>query len=229
METKNGIRRLWMFAAMCLTSALATGQSELHTRTLVVNGQSGKAVVYRIDHEWFVDLETLARIANGSVVFHGDQIVLTVPQSGQTTAENHVVSATEGMSKDFMTAAIQDLSVIKTWYTTMAQAIQRGVPGDGSQMVVFHDRAAEGLRLASVHVSSRSDKDALLLLTNHFNQVDRWKTKLVDARRTMSTANYSITPESLKKDPDYQSIESCDHSLATIFSTGQYEHSDSCR
>jgi hypothetical protein len=134
------------------------------------------------------------------------------------------------MTKDFRTLAVQDLALIKNWHTVMAHAIQRGVPGDGNQMVSFHDRAAEGLRLATVHASSSADRDALQLLTNHFNQVDRWKTKLVDARRSMSTANYSITPNALDHDPEYQKIVTCDQSLATILSTGQHQEkpSDSC-
>jgi hypothetical protein len=195
----------------------------------VINGQSGKALVYRVDREWFIDLETLVRIANGSITFQGDQIILNLPgmvTKGGNDPAPHPTG--ERMTKDFMTAGVQDLALIKNWYTIMAHAIQRGVPGDGSQMVIFHDRSAEGLRLATVHASSNADRDALKLLTNHFNQVDHWKTKLVDARGSMSTANYSITPNSLDTDPEYQKIVSCDHSLATILSTGEYQSSDSC-
>jgi len=205
----------------------AVAQSELQTRTLVVNGQSGTAVIYRIHNQSFVDLESLARIGNGSVSFQGDQIILTFPAPATPVSTSTPVD--QGMTRAFMSAAVQDLALIKDWHTTMAHAVQRGVPGDGSRLVVFHDRAAEGLRLATVDASSHSDQEALQLLTNHFNQVDHWKRKLVDARKSMSTANYSLTPDALEKDPEYQKIVSCGQFLGTMLAGGQYQDSASCR
>lgn len=228
MKLRKILRILWVFIPVFFVSTLAA-QSELQTRTLVINGQSGKAMVYRVDREWFIDVETLVRIANGSVTFQGDQIILTLPVTvARAVNDSASPPVAETMTKDFMSAAVQDLASIKNWYTIMAHAIQRGVPGDGSQMVLFHDRAAEGLRLATVHASSNGDRDALQLLTRHFNQVDHWQIKLVDARKSMSTANYSITPNSLDHDPEYQKIVSCGQSLATILSTAQYQPSESC-
>jgi len=132
------------------------------------------------------------------------------------------------MTKNFMTAALSDLALIKDWHTTIAYALQRGVPGDGNRLIIFHDRAAEGLRLATVEASSQSDHDALQLLTNHFNQVDRWKHKMIDARKSMSTANYSMTPDALEKDPDYQTVASCSQFLSTMLAGGKYEDKGSC-
>lgn len=206
---------------------VAFGQSELQTRTLVINGRSGEALIYRINNQSFIDLETLVRIAHGSMSFQGDHITLTLPAS-QVASGDPAPATAEGMTKGFQTAALQDLGVIKDWHTIIAHAIQRGVPGDGSQLVVFHDRAAENLRLATVAASSHSDHDALQLLTNHFNQVDRWKRKLVDARKTMSTANYSITPDSLNQDPEYQTISNCDRFLSTMLAGAQYMDDPSC-
>jgi len=206
---------------------IAFGQSELQTRTLVINGRSGEALIYRINNQSFIDLETLVRIAHGSMSFQGDHITLTLPVSQVTSADPGPPHA-EGMTKGFMTAALQDVGLIKDWHSTIAYAIQRAVPGDGSQLVVFHDRAAEGLRLATVAASSHSDHNALQLLTNHFNQVDRWKRKLVDARKSMSTANYSITPDALEKDPEYQNIANCDRFLGTMLAGGQYKDDPSC-
>jgi hypothetical protein len=228
MKLRKEFRIICALAPLVLVATLVA-QSDLQTRTLVINGHSGKALVYRVDREWFIDLETLVRIANGSATFQGDQIILTLPGMVTKGGNDPAPPPTaETMTKDFMTVAVQDLALIKNWYTIMAHAIQRGVPGDGSQLVLFHDRAAEGLRLATVHASSSADRDALRLLTNHFNHVDHWKTKLVDARKSMSTANYSITPNALDSDREYQKIVSCDQSLATILSTGQNQPSDSC-
>ena len=127
-----------------------------------------------------------------------------------------------------MSAALKDVAVIKDWHTVLGQALQRGVPGDGSRLEVFHHRAAEGLHLATVEASNRSDQDALKLLTNHFNQVDRWKRKVVDARKSMGTGNYSLTPDALEKDPEYQAIATCSQFLSAMLAAGKYEENGSC-
>jgi len=200
---------------------------------LTINGHSAKVTIYRVQGKSFIDLETLVRTANGTVSLKGDEIILTLPAAGaasaQTSAPQSGPPQSEGMTKGFMSAAVQGLALIKNWQTTMADAIQRGVPGDGSRLVVLHDRAAEGLRLAQVQAHNPSDENALQLLTNHFNQVDSWKRRLVDARRSMSTANYSASPDALQNDPEYQKIASCSQFLATMLPSGEYQDNASCR
>jgi len=221
-------RSLWIVAtAIATLLTFAFPQSELQTRTLIINGQSGQATIYRINNQSFIDLESLARIGNGSVSFRGDQIILSLPGSAPTDVHASA-PANEGMTRAFMGSAVQDLALIKDWHTKMAYVIERGVPGDGSRVVLLHDRAAEGLRLAQVDASSHSDQQALQLLTNHFNQVDRWKRKLIDERRSMSTANYSMTENALQKDSEYQKIVSCGQFLSTMLSGGQYHDNASC-
>lgn len=224
--SNNHNRTIWIFIALILGfSTNALPQSDVQEYTLVLNGQSGRILVYRINGQAFVDVDALARIGNGAATMEGHQLILTLPTaSGSAPANAHA----QGMTRDFMTAALKDLAQIKDWHTTIAHALQRGVPGDGSRLVVFHDRAAEGLHLATVAASSHSDHDALRLLTNHFNQVDRWKRKMVDARKSMSTANYSITPDALEKDSEYQAIASCTQFLGSMLAGGKYEDNGSC-
>lgn len=212
-------------AAILLSASIAFGQSELQKRTLVINGSSGEVLIYHINNQSFIDLETLARIARGSVKFQGDQITLTIPGA---TSHEAATATNEGMTPSFMAAAVQALAAVKEWHTTLAYAIERGLPGDGSRIVVYRDRAAEKLHLATVGISTDQDKQALQLLTNHFSQVDNWKNKLVDARKSMSAANYSITPDALKKDADYQRIASCSQFLSAMLPSGQFNDDSSC-
>jgi hypothetical protein len=206
-------------------AALTFAQTDVQEYTLVLNGQSGTILVYRINGQAFVDIAALARLANGTASIQGHQLVLSLPASSSATQASAPV---QGMTRDFMTAALNDVAIIRDWHTTIAQALQRGVPGDGTRLGVFHDRAAEGLHLAAVDVSTRSDQDALRLLTNHFNQVDRWKRKLVEARKSMGTANYSITPDALERDSEYQTIANCSHFLGAMLAAGKYEDNGSC-
>ena len=224
--TNNYDRTIRFFFALVLGFATnAFPQSDVQEYTLVLNGQSGRILVYRINGQAFVDVDALARIGNGAATIEGHQLILTLPAASASTSAS---APAEGMTRDFMTAALKDLAQIKDWHTTIAHALQRGVPGDGSRLVVFHDRAAEGLHLATVAASNHSDRDALRLLTNHFNQVDRWKRKMVDARKSMSTANYSMTPDALEKDPEYQAIATCTQFLGSMLAGGKYEDNGSC-
>jgi hypothetical protein len=131
-------------AISLMLTGVAVAQDAFHERTLVVNGHTGTAMVYTISGKAYVDLETLVRIGNGSVGFSGDKIIVTLTADAHASKQQPA----PGMSNDFMKAALQDLSTIKEWSTTLAHAIQRGVPGDGSRLVVFHDRAADQLKLA---------------------------------------------------------------------------------
>lgn len=222
-------QRLRSLAPLILVLILVSlGDAQLETRTLTINGHSGKVTIYKVQGKSFIDLETLVRTANGTVSLKGDEIILTLPAAGSASAPTSSPQP-EGMTKGFMSAAVQGLALIKNWQTTMADAIQRGVPGDGSRLVILHDRAAEGLRLAQVQAHNASDENALQLLTNHFNQVDSWKRRLVDARRSMSTANYSASPDALQNDPEYQKIVSCSQFLATMLPSGEYQDNASCR
>lgn len=216
-------------APLILVLVLASfTHAQLQTRTLVINGHSGQVTIYRVEGKSFIDLETLVRTANGTVSFKGDEIILTLPAVAASAAQTNPPQSA-GMTKGFMSSAVQALALIKDWQNTMADAIQRGVPGDGSRLGILHDRAANGLRLAQVQAHSEPDENALQLLTNHFNQVDNWKRRLIDARRSMSTANYSASADALQNDPEYQKIVSCSRFLATMLPSGEYQDDPSCR
>jgi hypothetical protein len=211
-----------------MLAGVMAAQDAYQQRTLVVNGHSGTAMVYQISGKTYVDLESLARIANGSFGFSGDKIIVTLSVDGSADAHPSSHEAVSGMSTDFMKAALQDLSTLKEWSSTLAYGIQHGVPGDGSRLIVFHDRAADQLRLAKVAASNEADQSALRLLTNHFNVVSGWSDKLVAERKSMNTGKYSITPNALANDETYQKITGCAKFLATMLPSGQFQDDRTC-
>lgn len=208
--------------------ALAQGQPQ--KRTLVINGQSGEASLIEINGRSYIDLETLARIANGTLAFQGEQIVLTLPGGGSDAgaAVQPDNGAQAGMSDGFMKAAVQALGTIKQWRSAIAYALQHGLPGDGSRVFIVRDRAAESLRMATVAASTDSDQNARQLLANHFDNVNAWSTQMVEARRSMSTANYSMSPDALNNDAQYQKIARCSEFLGTMLASGRFEDEAAC-
>ncbi len=228
----------WRFAlAFSVLLGVALSQSSHKSRSVAINGHTGEAVVYQIDGKSFVDLESLVRIGNGSISFRGEQIILTFPNA-DNAGDNSAVSGpavagtahtdNPGLTPDFMRAAVQTIAIIKDWTDKLTFAAQRGVPGDGSRVVLFHDRAAEALRLAKVAAASDPDQNALTLLTNHFNTVSGWSEKLVGERRNMDTGKYSMSENAFSGDATYQKISSCNNFLSSMLPGGRFEDDVSC-
>jgi hypothetical protein len=226
---RSGAKYLQTVAVVLVCSLVGLAQDSQRTRTIVINGQSGEATVFQIGGRQYVDLETVARIANGSISFKGNQIVLNLPgPSANAQAPAAPPQASPRMTDPFMSAAVSDMAIIKDWRTTIANGLTRGVPGDGSRLIVCHDRAAAGLRQATVAASTDSDQSALQLLTNHFDQVNRWYNKMVEARKNMNTGNYSMSSDALNNDSQYQRIASCATFLDTMIPSGTFSDDGSC-
>ena len=228
MRTKLSSRRSVL--SLLLLPSMAMAQANHKAQTLSINGRTGDVMVYQIDGKTYVDLESLVRITHGSMSYQNHQIVLSLPGS---EPDSHSSTAPEtnsaNLSQGFMRASAQTLTVLKDWTNTLAYGIQNGVPGDGSRLVVFHDRAADALRLAKIDATSHGDEDALRLLTNQFNSVSAWSDKLVAERKRMDTAKYSITPNALKNDETYQKITACTKFLGDMLPGGVFHDNYACR
>ena len=225
---KNGL--WWTFpCALLILLGVAASQSSHSSRSLSINGHSGKATVYQIDGRTYVDLESLVRVGNGSMSFKGDQITLSFPASdGGSSGSDGRGSADENLTAQFMNASVKTLAVLKDWTNTLSYGVQRGVPGDGSRLVVFHDRGSEALHLAAVAASSGGDQDALRLMTNQFNTLNAWSDKLAGERKNMDTGKYSISADALKNDETYQKITACTRFLNKMLPSGTYQNDYSC-
>jgi len=229
MPKGNLAWRRFAFAFLILLG-VAVSQSSHKTRTLVINGHSGDAIIYQIDGKSFVDLESLVRVANGSMSFQSDRIVLTLPSASEKEARPSDTprAADLSLSAEFMRESVTTLAALKDWTNTLAHAATRGVPGDGSRLVVFHDRAGESLRLSKVAASSSADQSALLLLTNEFNSVSAWNDKLIQERKSMDTGKYSMSENALSTDQNYQKIMDCGKFLGTMIPSGQFQDDYAC-
>jgi hypothetical protein len=222
---------VWKVAlAVVVLTGLAVSQSSHKLRAIEINGHNGEATVYYIDGKSFIELESLVRIGNGFISFRNDYIVLTLPPASDDA--NHQGSETmksnAGMTSEFMKSAVQDVAIIKEWTSVMAYAVQRGTPGDGARLQVFRDRAAQGLRLAKVSVTSDSDHKAHILLANLFDAVSGWTDKLVRERSSMDTGKYSMTENALSKDETYRKISTCTMFLGNMLPGGHFQDDGSC-
>jgi hypothetical protein len=216
---------------LIFVSGITWAQAARQTRTLVINGQSGKAEVVEINGRAYVDLEALAQIANGSLHFKAKRVVLTLPMPNVNPSETAPLPSPvddSGLSRDFMRAGIEEFATIREWASTLAYAIQNGYHVTENWAADYREQAAHDLRLASAAAATDGDRKAFQLLTNEFEAVRGWSDRLVQERKSMDTAKYALSPNALRDDPLSQKIVSCGRFLATMLGSASFKDDPSC-
>jgi len=220
--------KLWrgclVLLVLLIVPGLAYSQAVQQSRTVIVNGQSGQVKVMEIDGRSYVDLESLARIANGTVGFSGNQITLTLPSSAANTASApSSPPANSGFSKEFLRASIEEMAVIREWRSVLVNSIENNYPIQQDWAERYGGQASTSLGLASVAASTDSDRSAVQLLSNEFDNMKALSVKILAERKM-----HSVSPENLKADPLNQNILTCARSLASMAVGGQFLDDASC-
>jgi hypothetical protein len=216
---------------LLVASGMAFAQVEHQSRTLLVNGHSGQAAVIQENGRAYVDLEALAQIANGSLSFNANRIVLTLPPATVSTpssVDSPNPAEASGLSREFMKAGIEEIALIREWGSPVGNAVQNGYPLKEEWVARYREQAASGLRLASVAASTNADRNALQLLTNEFEGVRDWSNKLVEAGKSMDTAKYSMSENAVRNDPQSQKLITCWRFLASMLGSGSFQDDSSC-
>jgi hypothetical protein len=219
MQLKYFVIWLASLLFLCLSVRVLTHATQ-QNRTFMVAGHSGEISVTEMAGRSYVEIEALTRLANGSLTFRGNQIVLTLPPSNA-----NATTAAQGFTKEFLRAGIEQMSVIREWRSTLISAVQRGFPITDDWMTSFSDRAQHNLRLVSLAASTESDKNAFQLLTNEFNNMKQLSDRFLDANKSRT---YTRT-DALENDPLDRRILNCGHALAAMAATGQFVDDGSCK
>jgi hypothetical protein len=215
---------------MLTLSGIIVAQVKNRSQVLQVNGRSGQATVIEINGRQYVDVQALVRVANGSLGFEGNRLVVTFPPPVSAPAETPASEkpSESGFSRDFMKAAIEAIALMREWASPLASAIQNGYPITEEWVRQYREQAANGLRLASAAASTENDRKGLELLRNEFEAVREWSTRLVNARKSMDTAKYAMSEDALRNDPLSQKIINCAHFLAPMLGSGSFQDDPAC-
>jgi hypothetical protein len=228
------MRRTLVLESLMLLWILLSGSSFAQNnnprRTLVINGQTGEAEVVLINGREYIDLRTLVRIANGSMSFQDNRIIVLLPVSdvSRPAAVPAEHNATSDLSQEFVKAGIEVIALMREWASSLAYAIQNGYPISEQSVTGYREQAATSLRLASAQGKTESDRNALRLLSNEFQAVLAWSNKLVEARKSMDTAKYAMSDSALRNDPLSQKIVACAHFLGPMLGSGTFQDDPSC-
>lgn len=231
-----------IFHKCLLTGALLTcsattliSQTAQHISGLAIEGRAGRAEVIEKDGRSYVEVRSLVEMTGASVSLKSDLIVLTLPlpnPNGQTAGATEVSEASSfdehALSRDFTRAGIEAIATMREWATTLGYAIENNYHVTEDWVAKYREEAQHDVRLASTAASTDADHKGLQLLTNEFEAVRTWSDKLVQARRSMDTAKYSMSAGTLRNEESSQKIITCGHFLASMLGSGSYKDDPSC-
>jgi len=216
----------WVLITLLGVSALVLSQAGQQNGTLLISGHTGQVPVVQINGRSYVDIEALARLANGTLRFGGNQIILTLPDSaGDSPSAPPEAAANPGFSKEFMKAGIEEMTVIREWRSTLINAVQNGFPLTDDIVARFRGQAVASDALTSAAASTDSDQNAYQLVSKVLDKTQKLSDKVLAARKNL---NY-ISADTLKNDPLFQQILNCTHSLSSMAASGQFQDDGSCR
>jgi hypothetical protein len=216
-----------IFAMLICSLSLVMSKAGQHPRTLILTGHAGELAVVEMGGHSYVEIQALAQLANATLSFNGNQISMTLTGSSAHTdasAPSGGQPTQAGLSKEFIRAGIEEMSIIREWRSTLTNAVQRGYPITDDWIGSFRDQAKTSLRLVGVAATTDSDRNAFQLLTNVFNNMNKLSDQFLEANRTRTY----ISPDALNNHPLDQRILNCAHSLAAMAANGQFMDDGSC-
>src|SRR5215475_2509731 len=118
------MRTFFLLTTMVLVSAgcVAYSQSVPDGRTLSIAGQTESAKIFDLNGKSYVAVEDVARLTHGSLSFNANQVLLTLPSGAAHSSTTGPV--TQGFSKSFLQAGIEEMSVIREWRITVVNSIK---------------------------------------------------------------------------------------------------------
>lgn len=215
-------------AVLTLDKTTSASGAGTQTHSVVVNGNIGNLEIVQVGGKDYIDVRALVQLTQGTISFQGNQIILTLPMS-QAGSQSETNSDPNALSRQFMKAGVEEITLLREWASPLANAIENGFPVTDHWVQGFRAKAADGLRLASVAATTAPDKNAFELLRNEFAKVDAWSNNLLEAHKRMDTGKYAMSPDALKNEPEAQTILACAHSLESMLTSGSFQDDGSCR
>lgn len=206
-----------------LAATLAlNAQAPQQSGTLAIAGHSGQAPLIQINGKSYVDIESLARLTNGSLSFQPNQITLALPGSSPNSPT--AKSAPTGFSTGFLKAAIEVMTEIREWRVAIVNAVQTNNPVEEVWVSRFSRAARSKLALASAAIETDADRSAFQLVSNGFNNMQQLSDHYLQRRQ-----NHQFTPtNSFDNDPLDQKVLSCAQGLAALAVNNKFNDVPSC-
>ena len=217
---------------LLLLPALGLSQAPQQKTTLVVDGYPGRVPVIQVNGKSYVEVESLARVTNGSVTFQTNQITLKLSPSAASAAPAPQAPPTQPaqtdqppkLSKGFLQAGIEEMTVIEEWRTVIVKAVQNNNPVTEDVLDGYRRNADSKLAVASTTVATDADRNVLSFLKNEFGNTQKLSDRYLAMRKSLTF----ISPDSLDNDPLNQQVQNCAKGLASLTAGGQFQDVAAC-
>jgi hypothetical protein len=203
-----------------LAPAVTLAQTTPAVTKLTVKGYPGQAPVIQANGKSYVEIESLARVTNGTLSFQGNQVILTLPAGGAVPA----AAPPEGLSRDFLRAVIAEMSAIENWRAALVNAIQNNNPFAQDTADGYRRAADSRLSLAATTVTTEPDKNLLPLLRSEFTNMQTLSDRYVAMHKNQTY----VPPDSLDNEPLNQQIQNCAHGLSSLSAGGPFVDVAAC-
>lgn len=221
------MRHRWLRAGMAACLALPVAaqekQSTQKDESLGVAGSSERVAVMQTNGKYYVDMESLARLMHGSISFQGNQIVLTLAQTGATVAQQGQ-TAKPGLSEGFLRAEIEALTAIREWRISMVNAVQNNAPVAEGWVGGLRRTAESKVQLADAAIATEPDRSAAELLQGEYNNMQQMSDQLL----ALHVKDSYIPPDTFNNNALDQKILGCARALGSMAATKQYQDEASC-
>jgi hypothetical protein len=209
--------------ALLMAPVSANAQTPQKGSTLTIAGHAGEAQLIQINGKSYVEVETLARLTQGTLAFKPNQTILTLPPSesgGQTAAP----VAKAGLSTTFIQAGIEEMSVIRGWRAAIVNAVQNNTPVSEDWVSAQHSLADKNLALASAAASTDDDHSAYPLLSAEFSNMQ----KLSELYLAIRKQNAFISPDTFHSSPLEQQILTCAQGFGSMTESREFQDQAAC-
>jgi hypothetical protein len=212
--------------------APAAHAKQIVPTSLVVSGYDGQVPVIQRNGHAYVEVEGLARITESSVSFHGSRIVLILPQTvppnaapPSPTTPQAPTQEEKGYSREFLRAAVEEMSVIREWRSAIENAIRTNNPVEQSWVSNYRTIADTRMEMASASATTDADRQALALLQNAKSMIQQLGDRFLSMRSNLSY----VSPDSLDNDPLDKKILACAQGVAgQAIPGGQFQDVGAC-
>ena len=211
-----------MLTALLMLPVKVSSQSPQKANTFRISGHAGEAQILQLNGKSYVEIETLARLTQGTLSFKANQTTLTLPSSdsgGQASAPH----AKAGFSTAFVQAGIEEMSVIREWRIAIVNAVQNNTPVSEDWVSTHHRLADKALALASSTASTDDDRNAFPMLTAEFNNMQKLSELYLTLRKQAS----AISPDNFDISLEDQ-ILSCARGFVTMTESHEFLDQASC-
>ncbi|MGA3346459.1 MAG: hypothetical protein ABSC76_16485 [Terracidiphilus sp.] len=188
-----------------------------------VAGHPGEAQLIQINGKSYIEVETLARLTQGTLSFKANETILTLnPANAELQTSTPPVKPT--LSRAFIQAGIEELSVIREWRTAIVKAVESNTPLTDDTVSARHRLAEKNLALASAAVSTDDDRSAYPLLAAEFNNMQ----KLSDLYLAVRNQNKLMSPEEFGNGALEDQILNCAQGFQSMTESHEFQDQAAC-